>query len=143
MSEFGERLDELMFEHNLNEKQFAENAGICVSCVSVYLQGKSLPTVESLVKIADYFQCSTDFLLGREEENKELTFKACPPFPEQLLFLKKHFQCSSYNIYNKTKIAKSSYYEWLSGESQPNLDSIIHLAEIFECRIDFILGREV
>lgn len=143
MSEFGERLDGLLFEHSLNEKQFAENAGIPASCVSVYLQGKSLPTVESLVKIADYFQCSTDFLLGLEEENKELKFKVCPPFHEQLLFLKKHFQCSAYKIYHNTKIAKSSYYEWLSGESQPNLDSIINLAEIFECRIDFILGREV
>lgn len=143
MSEFGERLGELIFDHRLNEKQFAENAGICVSCVSVYLQGKSLPTVESLVKIADYFQCSTDFLLGREEENKSVEFKPCPPFSEQLLFLKKHFKCSAYKIYHNTKIAKSSYYEWLSGDSQPNLENVINLAEYFDCSVDFILGREV
>lgn len=142
MSEFGERLGELIFEKDLNEKQFAENVGICISCVSVYLQGKSMPTVASLVKIADYFNCSADFLLGREEENKSVKFKPCPPFPEQLLFLKSHFKCSAYQIYHNTNIAKSSYYEWLSGESQPLLDNIIKLAELFDCSVDFILGRE-
>lgn len=143
MSEFGERLGELLFEKRLNEKQFAEKLGICVSSVSVYLQGKSMPTVASLVKMADYFNCSTDFLLGREEENKSVKFRPCPPFSEQLLFLKKHFKCSAYQIYHNTNIAKSSYYEWLSGESQPLLDNIIKLAEHFDCSVDFILGREV
>ena len=143
MSEFGERLGELLFENNLNEKQFAEKLGICVSSVSVYLQGKSLPTVESLVKIADYFKCTTDFLLGREEESKVRKFKPCPPFSEQILFLKKHFKCSAYKIYHNTKIAKTSYYEWVGGERQPKVENVINLADIFECSVDFVLGREV
>lgn len=143
MSEFGERLGELLFENNLHEKQFAEKLGICVSSVSVYLQGKSLPTVESLVKIANFFHCSIDFLLGREEENKTTKFKPCPPFCEQILFLKKYFKYSAYKIYHNTKIAKSSYYEWVGGERQPKVENVINLADIFECSVDFVLGREV
>lgn len=143
MSKFSERLAELISERDLNEKAFAENSGVCASCVSFYLQEKSMPTVESLVKIADYCNCSTDFLLGREEENKSDKFKVCPPFCEQILFLKKHFNCSAYQIYHNTDIAKSCYYDWLSGSRQPNLDNIIRLAEHFDCSIDFILGREV
>ena len=143
MSEFGERLSELIFEQKLNGKEFAKITGIKESCISFYLQGKSMPTVVSLVKMADYFNCSTDFLLGREEENKSVKFKPCPPFSEQLLFLKSHFKCSAYKIYHNTNIAKSSYYEWLSGERQPLLDNIIKLAELFDCSVDFILGREV
>ena len=143
MSEFGERLSELIIEHSLKAKEFAKATGLKESCISVYMQGKSLPTVASLVKMADYFNCSTDFLLGREEENKSVKFKPCPPFSEQLLFLKKHFKCSAYQIYHNTNIAKSSYYEWLSGERQPLLDNIIKLAGHFDCSVDFILGREV
>lgn len=32
--------------------------------VSQYELGKSLPSIENLVKIANYFNCSTDYLLG-------------------------------------------------------------------------------
>jgi transcriptional regulator with XRE-family HTH domain len=39
-----------------------------------YRQGEALPVAENLLKIADYFGVSTDYLLGREgyemEENK-------------------------------------------------------------------------
>ena len=110
MSQFGERLSELIFEQELTGKEFAKITGIKESCISFYIQGKSMPTVTSLIKIADYFNCSADFLLGREEENKSIKFKPCPPFPEQLLYLKKHFKCSAYQVYHNTNIAKSSYY---------------------------------
>ena len=143
MSEFGERLDELLFENNLSEKQLSEIIDIPASCVSVYVQGKGMPSVESLVKIADYFKCTTDFLLGREEESKVCKFKPCPPFSEQILFLKKRFGYSAYKIYHNTNIAKSSYYEWVGGERQPKVENVINLADMFDCSVDFILGREV
>ncbi|MDE7265326.1 MAG: helix-turn-helix domain-containing protein [Clostridia bacterium] len=80
MSEFSERLGELMSERNLNRETFAEKSGVNKTCITHYLQGKSLPTVETLVKIADYFQRSTDFLLGREEENPRLNSKPARRF---------------------------------------------------------------
>ena len=75
MSEFSERLSGLIFEHGLNRKLLAKNVGINASCITHYLQDKRIPTVKSLILLAEYFNCSTDFLLGREEENKTLTFK--------------------------------------------------------------------
>ena len=141
MSNFCERLEELINEHNLNKKTLAKNVGINATCISHYILGKSAPTIASLIKLADYFNCSTDLLLGREEENNNLTFKACPPFCEQILFLKEKFQFSPNDIYDGTEIAKSSYYNWLDGK-QPSLDNILRLANLFDCRVDFILGRE-
>ena len=141
MSKFGERLEELINEQNITRKTFAENVGINATCISHYILGKHAPTVANLIKIAAYFNCSTDFLLGREEENKNLTFKNCPPFCEQLLFLKETFKRTPDDIYDGTDIAKSSYYNWLDGK-EPTLDNIIRLADLFDCRVDFILGRE-
>ena len=141
MSNFGERLEELIIEQNMDKKTFANKVGINATCISHFILGKHAPTVASLVKIADYFNCSTDFLLGREEENRNLTFKKCPPFCEQLLFLKEKFNYRPDDIYTDTEIAKTSYYNWLDGK-QPTLDNIIRLANLFDCRVDFILGRE-
>ncbi len=142
MSEFVERLNELIFESNLSRKDFAEKVDINAACVTHYLQGKRIPTVESLVKIADFFQCSTDFLLGREEDNRRICHKVCPPFSEQLAFLQKYFKQSPYQIYHNTEIPKSSFYEWLSGKRTPSLENVIRLADHFDCRVDFVLGRE-
>ena len=141
MSNFGERLSELIYEQNMDKKTFANTVGIDATCISHYILGKHAPTVEHLIKLADYFNCSTDFLLGREDELHKLTFKKCPPFSEQLLFLKQTFNCKPNEIYDDTELAKTSYYNWLSGK-QPTLDNIIRLANLFDCRVDFVLGRE-
>lgn len=141
MSKFSERLEDLMNDNNLNKKMLAEKVGINATCISHYILDKRIPTVESLIKLADYFKCSTDFLLGREEENDNLTFKKCPPFSERIIFLKKELGYLAKDFYNNDEIAKSTYYNWLNGK-QPTLENIIRLAELLDKRVDYILGRE-
>ena len=67
MSEFSERLSELIFENGLNKKTLAKNVGISAACITHYIQDKRLPTIKSLILLADYFGCSTDFLLGKDK----------------------------------------------------------------------------
>ncbi|MBO4988828.1 MAG: helix-turn-helix transcriptional regulator [Clostridia bacterium] len=142
MSEFVERLGGLMLEGNLNRKTLAQKLNISAACLTHYLQDRHTPATEHLIKIADFFRRSTDFLLGREEENLSLTFQPAPPFSERLAFLKAYFACSSYEIYTKAEISKSSYYDWKSGKRQPTVENVIRLADYFGRRVDFILGRE-
>ncbi len=141
MSKFSERLDDLIKDSKLNKKTLAKNVGINATCISHYILNKRFPTVESLIKLADYFQCSTDFLLGLEEEISNLTFKKCPPFSEQIKILKRECGYLAKDFYDNDKIAKSTYYNWLNGK-QPTVDNIIRLAELLDKRVDFILGRE-
>lgn len=142
MSKLNETLSDLISDSELNLKETADKIGICASGLTYYLKGEREPSVETIVKIADYYNRSVDFLLGRENEKQNLTFKPCPPFSEQLKFLKKHFNCSSYRFYNGTKISKSAYYALRRGAQKPTLETIINLADEFDCRVDFILGRE-
>ena len=67
MQTIGIRLAELM---KLNDKKQADIAGIIgVSSVAVgqYCRSETLPSIENLIKIADYFDVSTDYLLGRTD----------------------------------------------------------------------------
>jgi len=141
LSNFSEMFDSLIFEQGIGIAQFSEKVGIDASTIYHYLQGAHAPTVENLVKIADYFQCTTDYLLGREQENYPAAFQPCPSFPEQLKNLKEYFECPWWTFYRKTKISPSRFYEWRNGKHKPTLDSIILLAEGFDCTVDFILGR--
>ena len=80
LSKLSEMLDSLMFERELNLTQLANEVGIEKATLSRYFRALMTPSVENLVKLADYFQCTTDYLLGRETENYPTVFKPCPPF---------------------------------------------------------------
>ncbi len=142
MSKFAEMLETLIFEHKMDFKSFSSVTGIAASCITDYVHGNIYPSIANLIKIADYFQCSTDYLLGLEDENKNLTFKPCPPFNEQIKSLKEFYKCPAKKFYDNNGITKSGYFEWKNGTRQPSLDSIIKLANTFDCRVDFILGRQ-
>ena len=142
LSKFSEILKELLDEENLTGKQLGLNLGIAGPTITRYIQGKFMPSINNLILIADYFNCSTDYLLGIEPDNQNLNFKKCPPFTEQIEFLAKHFSPTFDAFYTKAKIHESTFYEWKNGNSMPTLESIVRIAEAFDCRIDFVLGRE-
>ena len=141
MSNFVERLDDLIKEKGFNQQTFAKQVGISEGSISLYLSDKHIPTVEHLIKMADYFQCSTDFLLGREEY-QQLKFKPCPPFCKQIINLKNEFGGIADRFVERAKIVRSSYFNWQSGKYIPSLDNILTLADNLDCRVDYILGRE-
>lgn len=61
------RLNELLQEKGLSKKQLADGIGASKALITIWTQGKSLPSVIYLAKIADFFEVSTDYLLGRTD----------------------------------------------------------------------------
>lgn len=52
--------------------EFCDNAGINFSTYQNYETGKRIPTADILIKLADFYGVTTDYLLGRETEPKPL-----------------------------------------------------------------------
>ena len=67
MKIFQNRLIELRKINNLTQRQVANCLGISQPSYIRYENGKSEPTLNNLVKLADIFDVSTDYLLGRDE----------------------------------------------------------------------------
>ena len=67
MEAFRKNLIELRKLYHLTQRQVAERLGIAQPSYIRYENGKAEPTFENLVKIAEMFDVSTDFLLGRKE----------------------------------------------------------------------------
>lgn len=64
MDGFGERLRRLRKDHDITQGQLAEVIGVVPSAVGKYERiPQSYPSVEALIKIADYFNVSIDYLL--------------------------------------------------------------------------------
>ena len=62
-------LKNLRKEKKLLQKDIAKLLGISVSTYSNWEQGKFEPDNASLQKLADYFNVSVDYLLGRESDS--------------------------------------------------------------------------
>lgn len=67
---FGEILKELLEQHNLSQKQLAESLAMSPSALSNYIQGIREPDYNTLIRIANYFDVTTDFLLDHPYESK-------------------------------------------------------------------------
>lgn len=65
---FGGRLKELRLEKKINQAELGEIIGISPSTVGMYEREQRFPDKDTLSKIADYFEVSVDYLLGRTNE---------------------------------------------------------------------------
>lgn len=67
-SKFSDRLSFLVLcksnKESISMSQIAEGIGIEKGSLSKYMNGQAEPGITALCKIADYFNVSTDFLLG-------------------------------------------------------------------------------
>lgn len=66
MATFGELLAELRQDKGMTQKQLGKVLSVSTGTISNYENGVHYPDLEKLVVLADYFQVSTDYLLGRE-----------------------------------------------------------------------------
>lgn len=64
---FAKRLKKLRLNKQVNQQAIADYVGINQPAVARLESGKMEPTGEVLSKLADYFNVSTDYLLGRKE----------------------------------------------------------------------------
>ena len=67
MKIFAERLLELRKEKGISQATLAKQLQVSYAVICYWETDRSEPTAPNLVKIADYFNVSVDFLLGRTE----------------------------------------------------------------------------
>lgn len=72
MEDFKYRLKKLRKERKITQSQLAEKFKFTDATINRYEKGVNEPTLETLVKIAKFFNVTTDYLLGFEPVNKNI-----------------------------------------------------------------------
>ena len=70
MKIFSERLKELRLEKNISKSYLAKNLSVSEPTVSRWESNQISPNVEKIVQIANFFDVTTDYLLGLSEYEK-------------------------------------------------------------------------
>jgi transcriptional regulator with XRE-family HTH domain len=65
---FGKRLSQLRKSHKMSQYDLADKLRFSRGQIANYEQGQRQPDYETLQKLADFFEVSTDYLLGRIDD---------------------------------------------------------------------------
>ena len=84
---FGQNLKKLRTSKNLSQSKLSKILGISSSTIGMYEQGRRFPDQTILTKIADFFDVSTDYLLGRNPQNPPTEFNNATDAMEFILKL--------------------------------------------------------
>lgn len=68
------RLKELRKQHNLSQEQLCKILKLAQTTYSSYEIGKNEPNIETLCKIADYYNVTLDYLVGHKTEIIDTSF---------------------------------------------------------------------
>jgi len=75
INKFGERVSQLLIEKNMTKYKLAKETGISKSIITDYCKGKVQPTADVIIIIARYFEITSDYLLGLEDESGAKTYR--------------------------------------------------------------------
>lgn len=66
------KVEDLMRQHNITQRTLAQSIGISFQLLNAKLHGRANYTSRDLVRIADFFDVSLDYLTGRSDYTKPL-----------------------------------------------------------------------
>lgn len=137
---FGESLKEILHNKNIKIKDFIKAINISQSTAYSWLNNDTEPNLSSLINASNYLECSIEYLIGRSENENFIKIKNYPPFAQRVREVMKETDISSYKLRQISKYDGAYFYNWDNG-SEPLLSTLVELSNIFECTIDYLLGK--
>lgn len=65
------RIKALRISKNMTQKELADTVELSLDMIKSIEQGRKLPSLDTLNKFADFFQCTIDYLMGRTDTPNE------------------------------------------------------------------------
>ena len=139
-TKFQKRIIELVEESDLKKLDLAKSGNFDYRSLSNAIVYGIVPTTSTLIKMADYFKVSMDFLLGRTDKN-DYTGSSNITFQERFEKLCKEKGVTHYKVSQDCFFDKSNISRWLSKGYLPTLEILDMITKYFDVSIDYILGR--
>lgn len=141
MNKFQERLQDLLVENELSRLQLSKKIGISFETLNGYFNKDFYPELSVAIKIADYFGCSLNYLMGLTEEFNCVD-KNNLSFVETIKKLMKENNLSIERLMKVLNMSEANYYRWKNNNNKPAMQSLIALAKYFDVSIDYLVGGE-
>ena len=141
MSNFGEVLSSLIFDAKVSYQKLADDLGVALQTVYRWKSNKQDIGLLKLVALCEYFGCSIEYLIGRTDVITKPDRFTIENFGSRVRAMMKVKGISTYRMRKETPYGSRYFERWDNG-ADPQLSTLIELANYFKCTLDELVGLE-
>ena len=139
-----------MTRDTVTRSQLAKDLNLTVSAITKILTTVNAPAVTTLIALADYFNTSTDYLLGRSDSDAVPLGAFSAPddlaahIGTQLDALMAREDVTQYQLAKDLKRGQQGQQGIAfirQGVNTPTVDTLVDFADYFKVSTDYLLGR--
>lgn len=140
---FQDRFIELVSDLEIKTKtEIASTINITYATFSKIYNYGIFPTVPILIRIADFFNVSIDYLIGNTDNDTFIKAERTKTFQERLYELRIESNIPTiYKLAELIHIHRNNIAQWNNHNSIPLIDDVELIADYFNVSIDYLLGR--
>ena len=140
--EFQNRFKECVeLQGKVNKHQLANEMNIAYTIFSKAYNYGIVPKPIILMRIADFFNISVEYLLGKTDDEYFEKSKSPKTFHERLTYLRDSKNLTPSNLSHYTHIHRNRILQWDKYNYIPPLHDLTILADFFDVSLDYLLGR--
>jgi len=133
---------DLMLERDIDTRQLASALNLDTATIYKWLRDAGKMYLYNAVAICDYFECSLEYITNRTDTKLNFVIrKEYPNFYFQVRKIMKQLGISRYKMTTASKFKDSYFTSWKKG-TEPQIPTLIELADYFKVTIDYLVGRE-
>lgn len=138
---FKKRIRELVAETDKTTSELTKLMGIDNRPFSHAVQYGIIPSTRTLIRIADYFQVSIDYLLDKTDNETFYPSKNKTDFSSRITELCLKHNVTFYEVAVKCHFEKSYVSRWVRLNTLPTIELLELVVDYFSVSMDYILGR--
>ena len=137
------RFEELVNTNRKGKKELAEFVNIPVTLVYKWLNNETNPSFKNLILIADFYEISVDYLVGRTEDDSSVKTKNLIPFDENVKTILKTKHITKYRMFKDCGFSDGHEFSWFTLKNLPRYDNLIKMADYLNVSMDELMGRVI
>lgn len=128
-------------ERGIKSYKLAEASGCNKTAVNNWLYQRQTPSSRALIKLADYMNVSLDYMLGLKKDKSIIRSGCAEKFVRRVNGLQTPEGITSYRLAKECGMGTSAISKWKDMKRLPQLETLIKLSQIFDCSVDYLVGR--
>ena len=140
-SDFQNRIIDLVSESDIKKSALPQAIGIDYRSFSNAYNYGIIPKPRILIRIADYFNVSLKYLLGKTNDDYFLKSSDHSDFKTLFVTLCHKCNISHYTVSKECHFDRSYITKWLNYGLFPSLELLEILSDYFNVSLDFLVGR--
>lgn len=137
---FKNSLNEIMVNRDISIVQLGREIGADPSTLHRWFDKVNDVKLKTLIKLANYFECSLEYLCGKTHDYDKYEAHVGSLFSERIKDIMIEYKLTPYSFLKQIGITPSKYYYWLSG-GEPMLTSLETMAQSLDITLDKLVGR--